>query len=840
MGHFRAPENHTYVVLSTPSRHAFPTVTVRHMRIRRRPDRRASLTRRVGVVLLLGLLAAVAPVLHPEQVSAASGVDDYPDRLKNAPQDSLVDPWQFYNRECTSFVAWRLNSENKVAFDDYWRGEHWGNASNWKNAANALKIPVDNNPTRGAVAWWAAGSAGSSRGHVAWVETVGSGAITIEEYNYLHAGKYDTRTISSSSSMWPSGFIHIKDTQIRNTASPTVSGTPQVGVKLTTTNGSWNATKLTFTYQWLANGVPIAGATNKSFKPTADQLGKAIRAKVTASKDGAHSGTAQSAATANVKKGVFTVSTDPTVSGKAQVGVQLSGSSGAVKPATDLRLQWVADGEPVAGATAATFTPTAAQLDRVIKLKVIAKAPGYHTLRIRSNATNSVDPGTFTPRTPPAISGVAQVDQPLTASAGLWNPAGDVAYQWLADGTPIDGATGTSYTPTPDDLHKQIAVQVTVSQAGYDDAVATSAATDNVAPGTFLNTVEPSVTGTAQVGETLTAHKGAFTPKPSYAYQWTVDGNEVSGATDRTYTIRPQDEGKKVAVEILASRPGYLTAVVSSPTTTSVIPGVISNTAAPKVSGKAVAGHTLTATSGSWSIDPETLQFQWYRGDKPIDAATEAKYHVTDADAGHRLHVVVTAKSTGYTSASAASEDTDRVVLGTVAFDRPTVSGRRVVGSTLKAHVTGVVPQGATLHYRWYRNDQPIRGAREATYVVRPGDLGHRLHVYVTVKADHWVARTRHSVAVAHLRTVPKVDVSTSLPGSRVLLDLTATAPGLPSPDGRVVVKRGDRVVGRFDVTDGHGSRLLRHMVKGTHTLKVVYRGDQQVKVVTKVPVTIP
>jgi surface antigen len=101
------------------------------MRIRRAADRPASVVRRIGLVLLLGLLAALLPMLHPGPVDAASGVDDYPSRLKNAPQDSLVDPWQFYNRECTSWVAWRLNSENQVAFNDYWQGQHWGNASNW-------------------------------------------------------------------------------------------------------------------------------------------------------------------------------------------------------------------------------------------------------------------------------------------------------------------------------------------------------------------------------------------------------------------------------------------------------------------------------------------------------------------------------------------------------------------------------------------------------------------------------------------------------------------------------------------------------------------------------------
>src|SRR3954466_6793783 len=275
------------------------------MRNRRRWNRRVFGTRRIGLVLLLGLLVALVPLLHPERVSAASGVDDYPARLKAARLDALVDPWQFYNRECTSWVAWRLNSENQVAFNDYWRGAHWGNASNWKNAAKSLDIPVDNNPTRGAVAWWSAGSAGSSRGHVAWVQTVSDNAITIEEYNYLHAGMYDTRTITSSSSMWPSGFIHIKDTVVRNTQSPTVSGTPQVGKKLTTTHGTWSAKGLTYSYQWLANGKPIAGATKRRFTPKADQLGKHLRARVTATKSGAHAGNARSDATDTVATGVF-------------------------------------------------------------------------------------------------------------------------------------------------------------------------------------------------------------------------------------------------------------------------------------------------------------------------------------------------------------------------------------------------------------------------------------------------------------------------------------------------------------------------------------------------------
>jgi surface antigen len=798
------------------------------MRIRRRSDRRASLTRRAGFVLLLGLLTAVAPLLHPESVSAASGVDDYPSRLKNAPKDSLVDPWQFYNRECTSFVAWRLNSENGVAFTDYWQGQHWGNASNWRNAATALGIPVDDNPTRGAVAWWRAGSAGSSIGHVAWVEAVGDGAITVEEYNYLHEGYYDTRIISRASSLWPSGFIHIKDTQIRNTASPAVTGTAQVGKKLRTTRGTWSAKHLTFKYQWLANGTPIKGATSQTFKPGANQVGAKIRAKVTATKSGAHSGSAQSPATSGVAKGVFVVSARPTVAGKAQVGVQLATSSGSWSPTGTLAYQWYAGGDPIAGATDATFTPTPAQLGSGLKVRVSRSAPGYKTKRVMTDPTDHVVPGQFTAKTPPSISGVAQVDKPLTATAGLWSPPGKISYQWLAAGKVIKGATGTTYTPTAGQVRDAIAIRVTVQQRGYDDAVSTSAETDGVAPGTFLNTVAPTVSGNARVGVPLTATAGRWAPHATTTFQWLVDGQPVPNATEKTFTPNGQDVGREITVQVNATRPGYLTSIMPSTGTAAVLPGIMHNRDVPVISGRAIVGHPLRAGDGTWTITPQAYLYQWYDGQHAIKGATSATYHPTAADAGDRIHVVVTAQLDGYTSVSSTSQSTDRVVLGRVEFAQPTISGQALVGHTITAHLASVDPSSATAHYRWYRGSAPIHGARDAAYVVQEADLGHRLHVEVTMRAEHWVSRTRRSASVTDVRTQPRLHAHTSLQHGRVLLRLDVTAAGLAVVDGQAKVWLGHHRVGKLSVMHGVGTRLLAAMRHGTHTLRLVYRGGSE------------
>jgi surface antigen len=811
------------------------------MRNRRRSGRRVGLTRRLSSVLLLGIVVVLLPLLHPERVSAASGVDDYPARLKNAPQDSLVDPWQFYNRECTSWVAWRLNSENDVPFNDYFEGVHWGNASNWKHAANTLGIPVDNNPTRGAVAWWAAGSAGSSRGHVAWVEAVGNGAITIEEYNYLQEGYYDTRTISDTSSLWPSGFIHIKDTVVRNTAAPTVSGTPQVGVKLITTNGTWSTTHLTFHYQWLANGRVISGATRKSFVPTAAQLGVHLRAQVTATKAGAHSGSAKSPATHTVAHGVFTNSVAPVISGTPQVGVTLSATSGTWSPAPTVSYQWYAGSTAIAGATASTFTPTAAQLGSPLTVRVTARAQGYRTMGVLADATDAVAPGQFTEKSVPRVTGTPQVDQPLTATPGTWSPSGTVSYQWLADGNPIADATTSSYTPKAPELRTQISVEVTVTQKGYSTATATSAPTDPVAPGTFLNSTAPSITGKPQVGVTIEGHAGAWSPRARISYQWLVAGAPIPGATSRSFTPSPQQFGQPLSLVVTAERAGYLTAVVTTPETADVLPGVITSTTAPAVSGTAMLGHTLDATSGGWSITPDAITYQWYAGRKAIAGAKDSTYQPTADDAGKRLHVEVTASAYGYTPTSADSSETGRVMLGTVTFGKPTVTGRTVVGRTLTAHVPTPAPTTAVARYRWYRGQDPIRGARAATYVLQPADVGHFVHVVVTERALDWVATSHRSLAVRGIRAVPVLHPQTAIQNGRVLLTLKVTAPGLASPVGRARAMLHGRGLGRFQVRDGQGSVLLARIPSGTHTITVIYHGGRrQTSARIKVPVTVP
>ena len=65
----------------------------------------------------------------------------------------------------------------------------------------------------------------------------------------------------------------------------------------------------------------------------------------------------------------------------------------------------------------------------------------------------------------------------------------------------------------------------------------------------------PSITGTAQVGQTLTASTSDISDDDdlinvSYSYQWLADDAEIDGATSSTYTVQASDNGKVIKVRV--------------------------------------------------------------------------------------------------------------------------------------------------------------------------------------------------------------------------------------------------------------------------------------------------
>ena len=161
--------------------------------------------------------------------------------------------------------------------------------------------------------------------------------------------------------------------------------------------------------------------------------------------------------------------------------------------------------------------------------------------------------------TAPAVTGTVAVGATVRASTGQWSPAASAyAYQWAADGTAISGATGSTYVIRASELGKRLTVTVTATKPGYSSGRATSQATVPVAKGPALQaTVNPTITGTPRVGQTVQATTGTWTPTAdSYRYEWRV-GGELTGTTTKTLTLTAAMRGKAVTVTVVAVKAGY-------------------------------------------------------------------------------------------------------------------------------------------------------------------------------------------------------------------------------------------------------------------------------------------
>ena len=162
----------------------------------------------------------------------------------------------------------------------------------------------------------------------------------------------------------------------------------------------------------------------------------------------------------------------------------------------------------------------------------------------------------------PVITGVPQVGSTISASPGTWVPAApNYAYTWQysADGqtgwVSIPGALGASYTIGAGDAGTYLRVRVTATNA-VGTSTAISSPFGPVTVPTPVNTVRPTVAGTARVGLTLSASAGRWSMAGTvtYAWQYSADGRTgwvtIPGARGASFTISSAYTGTYLRVRV--------------------------------------------------------------------------------------------------------------------------------------------------------------------------------------------------------------------------------------------------------------------------------------------------
>lgn len=176
----------------------------------------------------------------------------------------------------------------------------------------------------------------------------------------------------------------------------------------------------------------------------------------------------------------------------------------------------------------------------------------------------------------PKISGIAKIGHTLTASSGTWDSTSPaISYQWLANGSPIQGATSKTIKLTAAQADKKISVKVTATDPGFVAGTATSAATGQVARLPLSATKAPTIAGKAAVGSKLTATAGGWsTQGVSVSYQWLANGKAINGATRNTLAVTPDLVGKAIAVKVAGAKQGHTLATALSRNTGKVAKAV--------------------------------------------------------------------------------------------------------------------------------------------------------------------------------------------------------------------------------------------------------------------------
>ena len=673
------------------------------------------------------------------------------------------------------------------------------------------------------------------------VRDTGTAAITYtddtvkSETRYTYRIKAINRAGTSERSRW----VHIDtpaapepDSNSPATGAPAITGTARVGETLTAdTSGIADADGLgnvQYEYQWLADDSDISGATNATYTLAAEDEGKAIKVEVSFTDDAGNEETLTSGATEAVAAAPTSNSPAtgaPTISGIAQVGETLTANTSGMADEDGLsnvqyEYQWLADDTEIAGATTATHTLAAADEGKAIKVQVSFTDDAGNEESLTSTATDAVAAAS-TPNTPatgaPTISGTAQVGETLTANpSSIADENGldsvQYEYQWLADDSEIAGATNATYTLATLDEGKVIKVQVSFTDDAGNAETLTSAATDAVAAKpNSLATGAPAISGTAQVGETLTADTSGIADADglddvSFAYRWlSNNGNsdtEIAGATGLTYTLADDHEGNTIKVKVSFTDDAGNAETLTSAATAEVAPRPNSPaTGLPVISGTARVGETLTADTAGIAdadgLDDVSFAYRWLsnngNSDTEIAGATGLTYTLADDHEGNTIKVKVSFTDDAGNAETLTSAATAEVAPrpNSPATGLPVISGTARVGETLTADTAGIADadglDDVSFSYRWLADDADISGSTGVTYTLADDDQGKAIEVTVSFTDDAGNGETLTSAATAEVAPRPNA-LATGLPAItgtvQVGETLTADTTGIADADG--------------------------------------------------------
>ena len=488
---------------------------------------------------------------------------------------------------------------------------------------------------------------------------------------------------------------------------------------------------------------------------------------------------------------------------------------------------------------------------------------GYEPIEFSEDDDTGQATTNNSPNEGPGITGLPRSGEALTATTsgiadadGLENAS--FSYQWVRHDlstntdTDIPGETGSTYTVTPEDRDHAIKIRVSFTDDAGNDETLTSFAILVLRPANTPAAGAPAVTGTAQVGETLTASTLGIADydglsNVSYSYQWVRnDGStdtDILDATGSTHTLVDADEGKTIKVRV-----SFTDDVGKEETLTSGATAAVA-AAAPteppgrprNLAGAANADGTVTLSWDAPNDDTVTgyriLRRRPREGEKTLlvhvnDTGSTATQHTdrdVTPDVGHAYRVKAInavglsrwSNFVNVTPTQPAEPSQNSRATG-----RPTIGGTVQVGEELTASTSGIADAdgltNVSYSHQWIRNDGTsdidITDATDSTYTLVAADEGNTIKVKVSFADGAGNEESLTSAATATVAARPNTPATggPTISGTvQVGETLTASTLGIADAEGLTNVSYSYQWVRN----DGSTDTDIQDATGSTHTL---------------------
>lgn len=286
-----------------------------------------------------------------------------------------------------------------------------------------------------------------------------------------------------------------------------------------------------------------------------------------------------------------------------------------------------------------------------------------------------------------------------------------LSYQWRKNGTPIAGATSTSYT-TPAETTSDNGAQFSVAVSNSAGSLTSNAATLTVT----ASPVAPSITGQPSNQTVFASQKATFSVTANgtspLSYQWRKNGTTISGANSATYTTPAEttlDSGALFSV-VVSNSVGNVT---SNSATLTINPDPAPAITSQPASQTITAGQTATFSVTASGTAP--LNYQWQKNGVSISGATSSSYTTpaeTTSDNGVQFAVVVSNSAGTATSNSAVLTVNPAPVAPSITTQPSSKTITAGQTATFSVSASGTAP----LNYQWQKNSIAISGATSSSY----------------------------------------------------------------------------------------------------------------------------